>query len=104
MGSSSSPRLSSHRAGKKRATQAQLGQSAPHSITGPVFGDPLLPPTPDSASTNMLRPSSSSFGGERSLLDITPAAVKGYDALQPGVHSGARQMRSSAELHDARSD
>ncbi|KAI7523912.1 hypothetical protein KC316_g18857, partial [Hortaea werneckii] len=82
----------------------QSHQSGPQSITGPVFGDPLLPPTPDSASTNMLRPSSSSFGGERSLLDITPAAVKGYDALQPGVHSGARQMRSSAELHDARSD
>ncbi|KAI7284282.1 hypothetical protein KC345_g2386 [Hortaea werneckii] len=102
--SSSSPRLSSHRAGKKRAMQAQLDQSGTQSITGPVFGDSLLPPTPDSASTNMLRPSSSSFGGERSLLDITPAAVKGYDALQPGPHTGARQMRSSAELHHARSD
>ncbi|KAI7165796.1 hypothetical protein D0864_06651 [Hortaea werneckii] len=102
--SSSSPRLSSHRAGKKRAMQTQLNQSGPQSITGPVFGDSLLPPTPDSASTNMLRPSSSSFGGERSLLDITPAAVKGYDALQPVPHLGARQIRSSAELHHARSD
>ncbi|RMY45446.1 hypothetical protein D0865_09905 [Hortaea werneckii] len=102
--STSSSRLSSSRAGKKRATQTQLHQSGPQSITGPVFGDPLLPPTPDSASTNMLRPSSSSFGGERSLLDITPAAVKGYDALQPGPHSGARQMRSSAELHHPRSN
>ncbi|RMZ18006.1 hypothetical protein D0860_00064 [Hortaea werneckii] len=101
--SSSSPRLSSPRVGKKRAMQAQLDQSGTQSITGPVFGDSLLPPTPDSASTNMLRPSSSSFGGERSLLDITPAAVKGYDAFQPGPHSGALKMRSSAELHYARS-
>ncbi|KAI6863134.1 hypothetical protein KC334_g20585, partial [Hortaea werneckii] len=84
--------------------QTQLHQSGPQSITGPVFGDPFLPPTPDSASTNMLRSSSSSFGGERSLLDVTPAAVKGYDALQPGPHSGTRQMRSSAELHHSRSD
>ncbi|KAI7083776.1 hypothetical protein KC356_g7287 [Hortaea werneckii] len=102
--SSSSPRISPHRTGKKRAMQAQLDQSGPQSIAGPVFGDPLLPPTPDSASTNMLRSSSSSFGGERSLLDVTPAAVKGYDALQPRPRSGAEQIRSSAELHHARSD
>jgi hypothetical protein len=74
----------------------------PTSFAGPMFGEPLLPPTPDSASTRMLRNSRSSIvDEERSLLDSTPVAVRGFDPLEPGVRTAPRQFRSSLELNTA---
>ncbi|KAK3707944.1 hypothetical protein LTR37_011796 [Vermiconidia calcicola] len=75
----------------------------PDSFAGAMFGEPLLPPTPDSASTRMLRESRSSLAddGERSLLDTTPAAIRGYDTLEPGTRTASKQFRSSAELNGA---
>ncbi|KAK3112774.1 hypothetical protein LTR53_010590 [Teratosphaeriaceae sp. CCFEE 6253] len=75
--------------------------SRPKHIGGPVFGEPLLPPTPDSPSTLMLRASRSSIVNERSIIDDTPPAVKGYDALEPGLRTAPKQMRSSVELNNA---
>lgn len=76
-------------------------QSRPTSFAGPMFGgEPLLPPTPDSASTRMLRGSSSNLT-ERSLLDITPGPVKGYKVLEPGTRTAPKQFRSSVELNAA---
>ena len=80
---------------KQRGKQPKQSQN-----TGePVFGQQLLPPTPESASTHMLRSSRSSMADERSLLDVTPAAVKGYDALQPGAPTVPKQLRSAIELN-----
>lgn len=76
-------------------------QTRPTSFAGPMFGEPDLPPTPDSASTRMLRGSHSSLSEERSLLDTTPAAVKGYDALEPDIRTSPKQSRSSMELNFA---
>lgn len=78
-----------------------IRQPRPTSFAGPMFGEPPLPPTPDSASTCMLRASRSSIAEERSLLDSTPAAVKGYDALEPEIRTAPRQLRSSVELSHA---
>ena len=84
----------------------QLQQPRPLSIGGPIFGEPLLPPTPDSASTRMLRASRSSIANERSLLDTTPAPVNGFDALAlaprtaPASRTAPTQTRSSIELGD----
>ncbi|EGP88842.1 uncharacterized protein MYCGRDRAFT_108644 [Zymoseptoria tritici IPO323] len=68
---------------------------------GMSHGEPLLPPTPDSVSTRMLRNSRSSILDGRSLLDLTPAPVKGFDALEPGLRTAPKQMRSSVELRTA---
>ena len=75
----------------------------PTSFAGPMFGEPLLPPTPDSASTRMLRGSRSSIiaDEDRSLLDTTPMAVRGYEALEPGIRTAPRQFRLSLELRSA---
>ncbi|KAK3054120.1 hypothetical protein LTR09_004898 [Extremus antarcticus] len=71
-------------------------------LAGPMFGEPLLPPAPDSNSTRMLRASRSSIANEdRSLLDTTPVAVRGYEALEPNLRTAPRQFRSSVELHSA---
>lgn len=81
---------------------SQKKQERPTSFAGPMFGEPLLPPTPDSASTRMLRGSRSSLGDEeRSLLDVTPMPVKGYDALEPEIRTAPKQFRSSMELRSA---
>ncbi|KAK0269945.1 hypothetical protein LTR35_014411 [Friedmanniomyces endolithicus] len=80
----------------------QLQQNAhPLSEGRIIFGEQLLPPTPNSASTRMLRASRSSIADERSILDITPMAVKGHDPLEPGVRTAPKQMRSSIELNSA---
>lgn len=83
-------------------------QPRPISFGGPIFGEPLLPPTPDSASTHMLRASRSSVAEDRSILDATPAVTRGYNALQApmapteyGVRMAPKQMRSSVELRSA---
>ena len=88
-----------HRTRKER--DLAMRQARPTTFGGPMFGEPLLPPTPDSASTRMLRTSRSSIADEKSLLDTTPAAVKGYDALEPGTRTAPKQMRSSVELNSA---
>ncbi|KAK5110781.1 hypothetical protein LTR85_000726 [Meristemomyces frigidus] len=79
----------------------RVQQPMPTSIAGPIFGEPLLPPTPESASTRMLRASRSSIADERTLLDTTPAPVKGFDALEPSMRTAPKQMRSSIELNSA---
>lgn len=84
-----------------RASKSKPSRPRPISLIGQTPGEPLLPPTPDSVSTRMLRASRSSIVGDRSLLDVTPAVVKGYDALEPGVRTAPRQMRSSVELSSA---
>lgn len=90
---------------KPRSRPQQLKtESRPSSFAGPIFGSPLLPPTPDSASTRMLRTSHSSIAADdRSLLDNTPAPVKSYAALQPdpSLRTAPKQMRSSIELKTA---
>ncbi|KAH9816340.1 serine/arginine repetitive matrix protein 1-like [Teratosphaeria destructans] len=55
----------------------------------------------DSANTRMLRASFCSEAGERSLLDTTPAIVRGFDPLQPVTRTAPKQMRSSIELKSA---
>ena len=77
------------------------GHPRPTSFAGPMFGEPLLPPTPDSASTHMLRASRSSIADDKSLLDTTPAAVKSFDALEPGIRTAPEQSRSATELNYA---
>ncbi|KAF2479225.1 hypothetical protein BDY17DRAFT_328002 [Neohortaea acidophila] len=76
-------------------------ESLPTSLGGPMFGEPLLPPTPESASTRTLDAFRSSMNDERSILDSTPATVRGYDALEPGLRTAPKQMRSSVELNTA---
>ncbi len=86
----------------RTARQLSRIKAAPDSFAGPMFGEPLLPPTPDSASTRMLRASRSSIAEEdRSLLDTTPQPLKGFDALQPDIRTAPRQFRSSLELRSA---
>nr|POE74689.1 hypothetical protein CFP56_37220 [Quercus suber] len=81
--------------------KTRLKQLKTVGIDGSVFGEPLLPPTPDSVSTRMLRGSRSSIAGDRSILDTTPAPIKGYAPLEPGLRTAPRQMRSSVELKSA---
>jgi hypothetical protein len=57
-------------------------KTAPRTPLATGFGGPMLP-TPESASTRMLKSSRSSVVGERSLLDITPAQVKSFTPLDP---------------------
>ncbi|GAB7364529.1 hypothetical protein MBLNU230_g5336t1 [Neophaeotheca triangularis] len=84
----------------QRTSRSQKKNHSPTSLVGPIFpksknDDPLLPPTPDSASTRMLRASRSSIADDRSLLDTTPATVRGYDVLQPKQEmiTASRQQR-----------
>jgi hypothetical protein len=86
---------------EKHRLRRSAQQSRPSSIAGHALTDQLLPPTPDSVSTRMLRESRSSITGERSLLDTTPAVVKGYNPLEPGLRTAPKQMRSSIELNSA---
>nr|OQO26872.1 hypothetical protein B0A51_06388 [Rachicladosporium sp. CCFEE 5018] len=65
---------------------------------GPMFGEPVLPPTPDSVSTRMLRGSRSSIIGERSAHGLA-AMTATADLLQAGVRTAPKQMRSSVELN-----
>ncbi|KAK0271032.1 hypothetical protein LTR91_019421 [Friedmanniomyces endolithicus] len=93
---------SPHQAKREQQRVRQLQQHPrPLSEGRTVFGQQLLPPTPDSASTRMLRASRSSIADEQSLLDVTPMAVKGHDPLEPGVRTAPKQMRSSIELNSA---
>ncbi|KAM0716327.1 hypothetical protein Q7P37_007772 [Cladosporium fusiforme] len=65
-----------------------------------VFGDSMLPPTPESVSTQMLRPSHSNFASERSLLDTTPAhKLKTFAPLEPRSSANPKHMQTSPELH-----
>lgn len=92
---------STARARKQRPSQ----QHRPTSFAGPIFGESMLPPTPDSASTRMLRASrSSNIADDRSLLDTTPAPIKQEALMRPqesGVRTAPRQMRSSVEMRYA---
>ena len=94
----------SHNNNTNGKSSSSARPSRPTSFGGPIFGgEPLLPPTPDSASTRMLRASRSSItaADDRSLLDTTPAPVKSFVPLEPGVRTAPRQMRSSVELSTA---
>lgn len=84
-----------------RRQKAKPSRPRPISLIGTNPGEPLLPPTPDSVSTRMLRTSRSSIVDDRSLLDTTPAVVRGYNALEPDLRTAPRQMRSSVELRSA---
>ncbi|TKA74173.1 hypothetical protein B0A55_06589, partial [Friedmanniomyces simplex] len=91
-----------HLAKREQQRVRQLQQHPrPLSEGRTIYGEQLLPPTPDSASTRMLRASRSSIAGERSILDLTPVAVKGYDPLEPGLRTAPKQVRSSIELNGA---
>ncbi|CZT25639.1 uncharacterized protein RCC_11307 [Ramularia collo-cygni] len=94
-------RLDLHEPSGAQRRKLESSRPRPMSLIGPTPGSPLLPPTPDSVSTRMLRASRSSIIGERSLLDITPAVVRGFDALEPGIRTAPKQMRSSVELSSA---
>ncbi|KAK4624640.1 hypothetical protein CLAFUW4_06119 [Fulvia fulva] len=81
-------------------------QPRPNSFAGPIFGEPLLPPTPDSASTHMLRASNSSMSEGRNLFpaDAAPPNAGLPPVLPPregGVRTAPRLMRSSVELSTA---
>lgn len=97
----SAVKQSATRPRKQRPSQ----QHRPTAFAGPIFGEPMLPPTPDSASTRMLRASrSSNMSDDRSLLDTTPAPIKQESlvrAPESGVRTAPRQMRSSVEMRNA---
>lgn len=93
-----------HDAMSAQRRKPKSSRPRPISLIGPIPGEQLLPPTPDSVSTRMLRASRSSIVDDRSLLDTTPAVVKGFDALEPGIRTAPRQMRSSVELSNAYND
>lgn len=81
-------------------------QSRPNSFAGPIFGEPLLPPTPDSVSTHMLRASRSSMAdaGDRFPDVATSQNTQEPLSLPPregGVRTAPRVMRSSVELSTA---
>ncbi|EME45680.1 hypothetical protein DOTSEDRAFT_71395 [Dothistroma septosporum NZE10] len=94
--------------GESRLKKQQLfaRQMHPTSFAGPIFGEPLLPPTPDSASTHMLRASHSNISDSREMV---PEATTSVSARQPpsvptierGVRTAPRLMRSSVELSTA---
>ncbi|KAJ9618753.1 hypothetical protein H2203_008958 [Taxawa tesnikishii (nom. ined.)] len=73
-------------------------------LGGTVFGSPLMPPTPDTVSTRMLRGSRSSMLDQKSLLDGTPGPARQIQALLPSseraVHGSSPYTRSSFDLHD----
>jgi hypothetical protein len=71
-------------------------KNAPKTPLAAGFGGPMLP-TPESASTRMLRSSQSSVVGERSLPDVTPAQVKSFASHQPrpSVASNRTQLNSA---------
>ncbi|KXL42624.1 hypothetical protein M433DRAFT_140080 [Acidomyces richmondensis BFW] len=82
--------------------EKQLGkQLTVSNVVDLAYHEPLLPPTPDSASTRMLRGSCSSIGADKTLLDTTPAIVRGYDVLEPGVHSAPKNVHTFIELNTA---
>lgn len=83
-----------------RSRRGEAGPRTPAYVS-PNLGNALLPPTPDSASTRMLRASHSSIVDERSLLDTTPAQAKSIGTLKPSARTAPRQMRSSVELSNA---
>ena len=89
--------------GTKVESSPTPGYLPPNNINGPKLNSPMLPPTPDSATTLMLRASRSSLAvGSRSLLDTAPAQIlESYDALEPGLRTAPKQMRSSIELNTA---
>ncbi|KAI9838273.1 MAG: hypothetical protein M1819_005541 [Sarea resinae] len=101
------PHLSEDRHGSRRSPQREPPQmrredkksaeSLAPSLGGPIFGQDLLPPTPDTMSTGgrTLNRSTSSIVGEKSLLDGTPAPVKSYSALRP--HSSGGDVRASID-------
>lgn len=85
--------------------QHQLRKQKPGKLqtrpTSFAVNDHNMPPTPDSVSTRMLRESRSSIIKDKSLSDTTPALLQGYNALEPGLRTAPRQMRSSVELRTA---
>lgn len=84
-----------------RSRRGEALPRTPAAYASPNLGNALLSPTPDSASTRMLRESRSSIVDERSLLDTTPAQARSIETLQPGTRTAPRQMRSSVELSSA---
>lgn len=76
-------------------------QALTSSVNGQAFGSPLLPPTPDSATTQMLRTSYSSIIDEKSRSDNAPTPpIHGY-AFPTSTPISPKQMRSSIELNSA---
>ncbi|KAK4940815.1 hypothetical protein LTR66_014874, partial [Elasticomyces elasticus] len=69
-------------------------------FAGSVFAEPLLPPTPDSVSTRMLRSSRSSMVDQKSLLDGTPAPARTIDALVPSSGPATRPLVGSRNEYD----
>lgn len=69
----------------------------PTAVDAPTFADPMFPPTPESVSTRMLRPSRSSIVGERSLPVVNPAQVRSYAPIQPRPSVAQRPMQSSVD-------
>ncbi|WPH00215.1 Hypothetical protein R9X50_00303800 [Acrodontium crateriforme] len=76
-------------------------QARTSSVSGPAFGSPLLPPTPDSATTQMLRTSYSSIIGEKSRSDNAPTPPIHEYAFHSSIPISPKQMRSSIELNTA---
>jgi hypothetical protein len=64
------------------ALRGDRAKNAPQTPLATGLGGLMLP-TPESASTRMLKSSRSSAVGERSLLDVTPAQAKSFAPLQP---------------------
>ncbi|EMC98126.1 hypothetical protein BAUCODRAFT_413912 [Baudoinia panamericana UAMH 10762] len=92
---------------KPRASEARKAlaprqqRKMPGTLGGPVFGEPLLPPTPDSASTQMLRTSNSSIVGARALLDDKDIAAESPDGHRSSLRTTSKPLRSSVEPNGA---
>jgi hypothetical protein len=69
-------------------------KNAPKTPLAAEFGGPMLP-TPETASTRMLRSSQSSVTGGRSQLD-TPAQVKSFASLQPRPSTAPKHTQSNS--------
>ncbi|KAK6436802.1 hypothetical protein LTR95_007003 [Oleoguttula sp. CCFEE 5521] len=83
---------------KLHVSQNKRHPRTPTVFGGPKFGEPLLPPTPDSVSTRMLRGSRSSIIGERSAHGLA-ATTATADLLQAGLRTAPKQLRTSVELN-----
>ncbi|KAF2716998.1 hypothetical protein K431DRAFT_200577, partial [Polychaeton citri CBS 116435] len=81
----------------------QMAKHNPKTPTmgGAMFGTPLLPPTPESASTRMLRGSRSTIADEPVALVNPATTVRAHDATTLAPRHAAAQVRSPTKLAEA---
>lgn len=109
------PRSRDHKKSQTRGTTGLVSSDTGRpSLGGPIFGDNVLPPTPESASTRLLRESHSSTADSRSLGEhsarltnvnrsmyrpSTASNITDIDPLQESRSPAARSWQESAVWH-----